>query len=289
MSNDQNKHEDDENVIHFPELGKRDSLRKQKKNETKRAEQDIENARKEQERLEDEYRRQYRAEHSARNRLKSALNNGANDKYNNDNFINWDRIPPFTGGIIVCFVLVHIATSFLLDDIQRFSIVLHYGFTPGFYTGALPWSWSALIAPFTTLIMHGGWTHLIFNSIMMLAMGVFFERQFGARRTAIFFLLSGMAGNLAFFILSPAITAPVIGASGAISGLFGATFLMMQSSGMAGLEAQRRGPLPFILIWLCIIVGFGMISADTAWQSHLGGFLGGIGFFHLFRTGKIKL
>ena len=119
-------------------------------------------------------------------------------------------------------------------------------------------------------------------------MGVFFERQFGARRTFMFFLICGMAGNLTYFILNPALITPVIGASGAISGLFGAAFIMMTALGMAGPEAQKRGPLPFILLWVSIIVVFGMISADTAWQSHLGGFLGGVGFFQLWRKGKIR-
>lgn len=274
--------EDEGKIIYFPERDQRAQLAKRKKREEKESNKED----KERERIEEEYRRQYQQERAARARLQGKIAQvSASGK---QPFINWDRIPPFTRTIIAVFLIVHLATSFLITDIERASLVMHFGFVPAYYTGVLPWNWSALAAPFTTLFLHGGWMHLLVNSIMMMAMGVFFERQFGAKRTLLFFLLCGMAGNLVYFILNPALTTPVIGASGAISGLFGATMLMMTSSGLAGPEAQKRGPAPFILLWISIIVVFGMLSEDTAWQSHLGGFLGGLGFFHLWRTGKIR-
>ncbi len=286
MSDDKNNNNEDDKIIHFPVGKEREMHIKRKKSAEKSAIKENEKQRKERERLEEEYRRQYREEQAARARLQSKIaQNSASGK---QPFINWDRIPPFTRVIIGVFLVVQLAMSFLIDDATRIYIISHYGFVPAYYSGAIPWSWSALIAPFSTMILHGGWLHVLVNSVMMMAMGVFFERQFGARRTLIFFLLCGMAGNLVYFILNPALTAPVIGASGAISGLFGAAMMMMTSSGMAGEQAQKRGPVHFILLWITIIVVFGMISADTAWQSHLGGFLGGIGLFQLWRNGKIR-
>ena len=278
MSDKDNKN-NEEKVIRFPEKGERAQITKRKKREEKEAAQ-------EQERLEEEYRLQYQKERAARARMQSKIaQSSASGK---QSFINWDRIPPFTRAAIGVFLIVHIIISFAISNEQNFYIIQNFGFVPAYYTGNLPWQWGALLGPFTTLFLHGGWMHVLVNSVMMMAMGVFFERQFGAKRTFIFFILCGMAGNLIYFVLNPALATPVVGASGAISGLFGATMMMMTSSGMAGPEAQKRGPMPFILLWITIIVVFGMISADTAWQSHLGGFLGGIGLFQMWRKGKIR-
>ena len=281
MSDEENNNDqDDKKVIHFPEMDERAKLAERKKREKKETEKE----RKEREALEETYRRQYQNERAARARLQSKIaQNSASGK---QPFINWDRIPPFTRSAIALFLIVHIIISFLVSDAEYLKYSL--GFIPAYYTGVLPWSWSALIGPFTTLIIHDSWMHLLINSVMMMIMGIFFERQFGAKRTLIFFLLCGMAGNLTYFILDPTLKAPVIGASGAISGLFGATMMIITTSGMAGPEAQKRGPVSFILIWICIIVVLGMISADTAWQAHLGGFLGGVGLFQLWRKGKIR-
>lgn len=283
MSDKSNGKPEDKNVIHFPELEKRQRAEKLKK---KAAQKPKNTKNKDQERLENEYREQYRKEQATKARMQT--NMARNSAAGKQPFINWDKIPPFTRCAIALFFIIHLASTLLLDDAQRIELFMYFGFVPAYYTGAIDWSWSALIAPFTTMIIHGSWMHLLVNSVMMMAMGVFFERQFGARIALIFFIFCGMAGNLAYFILNPDTSAPVVGASGAISGLFAAALLMMNLSGMAGPQAQKRGPFPFILLWITIMISIGMISADTAWQSHLGGFLGGLGLFQLWRKGKVR-
>lgn len=204
-------------------------------------------------------------------------------------FINWNKVPPFSRIILISLIVIHATVSFGLDDFQTMWVVHHYGFTPAFYTGAIPWSWSALIAPVTTLFLHGDWMHLMFNIIMLMAMGVFCERQFGAKVTALVFIMCGMAGNLVYFALNPTLNIPVIGASGAISGLFAVSLMFMIESGHMGPDIQKKGPLPFILLWSTIIIAVGLLVAGTAWQSHLGGFLGGIALVQLQKKNIIKL
>ena len=282
-SKDEDVNTDTENLLYFPELEKRNKRAKNKKKEEAKLSK---KGNKEQEKLEDEYRRQYRAEQASRAKMQAGMaRHSASGK---TPFINWDKIPPFTRVAVIAFVLIHLVTTFLIDDAQRVVLYMNFGFVPAYYSGAIPWVWSALIAPFTTALLHGGWMHLLTNCVMMAAMGVFFERQFGLRITLIFFVFSLMSGNLVYFILNPAATTPVIGASGAISGLFGAVILMMNFSGIAGAQAQKRGPFPFILLWVTVMIVVGLISSDTAWQSHLGGFLGGIGLFQLWRKGKVR-
>ncbi len=286
MSNN-NNNDDDDKIIKFPVGREREQFIKRKNREEKSILKETEKQHKERKKLEEEYRQQYKKEQAARARLQGKM--ALNHTTGKQSFINWDKIPLFTRSIIAIFILIQTTMSFLIDDAMRLYIISHYGFVPAYYSGTISWSWSAIIAPFTTMIIHGGWIHVLVNSIMMVAMGVLFERQFGAKRTLIFFLLCGMAGNLIYFILNPGLTTPVIGASGAISGLFGAAVMMMNSGTMATrYGAPNKGALHFILLWISIIVVFGMLSADTAWQSHLGGFLGGVGLFQLWRTGKIR-
>ncbi len=204
-------------------------------------------------------------------------------------FMNWDKIPLFTRAMLGVLIAIHVIITFGLNDTQTLWLIESFGFTPALYSGAIPWSWSAVIAPITSLFIHGSWMHLIFNIVMMMAMGVFCERQFGAKITLIIFLLCGIAGNLVYFALSPNLIIPVIGASGAISGLFAVAFMFMIESGQMGPQIQRRGPLPLILLWSTIIIGVGFISTDTAWQSHLGGFFSGITLVQLQKKGIIKL
>ena len=261
--------EDNGKVLYFPELEKRQKqARKKQKQEAK--------VMRKQEKIEKEYRREYRMSHQGSASGKKP-------------FINWDKIPLFSRIIVISIVAAHLITAFMLDDAQRLALYMNFGFVPAYYSGTIPWSWAALIAPFTTAFLHHGWMHILTNTVMMMAMGIFFERQFGARITLIFFVFSLLCGDLAYFILNPATTTPVIGASGAISGLFGGVILMMNFSGLAGPKAQKRGPFPIILLWISVMIAVGMISSDTAWQAHLGGFLGGIALFQLWRKGKVRL
>ncbi len=226
---------------------------------------------------EEEIRKQYREEQKAAKKAQKIP------------LVNWDKIPFFARILLTIIISIHVLISFGLDDLQRIWLFENLGFTPAYYSGVYEWNWNPILAPVTTLFLHGSWMHLLFNIIMLMAMGIFCERQFGAKTTAIIFMLSGMAGNILYFILTPTTTIPVIGASGAISGLFAVSLMFMIENGHMGPEMQRRGPLPFILLWSTIIIALGFISAGTAWQSHLGGFLCGITLVQMQKKGWIRL
>ncbi|MGH1376108.1 MAG: rhomboid family intramembrane serine protease [Alphaproteobacteria bacterium] len=271
---------DDKDIIHFPNAKNRKDRDKNKKRDDK---EDVKKQR-EQDNMEEYYRSQYRAQR-AKDLSQSAQKSASSSK----GMINWDKIPPFTRTIAALCLIVQIAMSFIITDIQKLYLIFHYGFTPGFYTGEIAWGWSALAAPFTTMIMHSDWMHLAFNLLMMVAMCGFFERIYGTKRTITFFILCGMAGNLTYFILSPGSHAPVIGASGALSGIFAVMIFTMIEHGMVRPEAQKRGPIPFIILWTVIIVAFGLLGQNISWQSHLGGFYGGIALFHLWKKNIIHI
>lgn len=192
------------------------------------------------------------------------------------------NIPPVTKYMLVAFLLVHVITNGLLDDRTQYEIFRSFGFVPGYYTGALPFGWEALIGPLTFTFLHGSWTHILLNGFMMMAFGTGVERWMGGKRLFVFFMLCNLCAALAQFVFDPFSPAPVIGASGGLSGLFAAVLLMMQKEQGLG-AGNRHGILPFILLWIAISVIFGLIGgpgqSSIAWAAHIGGFLAGFVLF----------
>ena len=73
----------------------------------------------------------------------------------------------------------------------------------------------------TSMFLHGSWLHLLGNMWFLLLFGNNIEDSMGHLRFAIFYLLSGVAAALAQVLLDPAASVPMVGASGAISGVMG--------------------------------------------------------------------
>lgn len=294
---DQDKKEeekDDTKIIHFPELEKRDTVAKSLKAAREKREKEEHEAReksaREQQRRANTY---YSADteknpHPAMLRARSTLND-AKKSGAKEPFVNWDKVPPFTRVILGLIIVVHIAMAFLIDQSTRLELTYTFSLVPARFTGELPWEAVFFLTPITSLLIHGSWFHLGMNGAMMLITGVFFERQFGAKSTLMVFIACGIAGHLACIGLNPYAQSAIIGASGAINGLFALTFMLMIHQGMMGPVLQAEGPKRFIFLWLAIIVGVGLLSENISWQSHLGGFLCGIGIFYLWKQGKIKL
>ncbi|QQG36780.1 MAG: rhomboid family intramembrane serine protease [Micavibrio aeruginosavorus] len=188
------------------------------------------------------------------------------------------KLPPVTKFMLLAFLGVHLITDVVMSPNQQFWAFAHFGFIPAYYSGQLPFSWAALAGPLTFTFLHGGWTHIILNGLMIMAFGAGVEKWMGGKRFLVFFMLCNLFAALAQFVFSPGSTAPVIGASGGLSGLFAAVLIMMQMQGAIG-QGSRYGILPFIVLWIVISAIFGMMGApgggNVAWAAHIGGFLAG--------------
>ncbi len=196
------------------------------------------------------------------------------------------NIPPMTKAMLAVLVAVQFLCSVVLDPAAREDVYEHLGFVPGAFTGHAPFTMLDLLTPFTYMLLHGGWIHLAMNGLMLMAFGSGVERWMGPRRLLIFCLLSGIIAAAAQLALDPASTDPVIGASGALSGLFAAVMVMMnRMRANAGLPTTRM--MPFIILWIVLTAGSGMIGMpngnDVAWAAHIGGFLGGFVILRLMR------
>lgn len=105
--------------------------------------------------------------------------------------------------------------------------------------------------------------HILFNGYSLLILGTLVERLIGPGRFVTLFLLSGFGGYVLVFLLSPF---AVLGASGAIFGLFGALFVIQRSFGGANTQL-------LIVLGLNLVMGF--IVPGISWQAHIGGLITG--------------
>jgi len=188
-------------------------------------------------------------------------------------------------------------------------LIRYYGVLNG---GAKVWTLA------TYALLHGSWSHVIFNCIWLLAFGPPVARRFGAVRFLLFFVVTAVAGALAQWAYSPMEFTPLIGASAADSGLMAAaarfmfqpgaplSILSQFGGGSSGppvdppavsLRAvlSDRGVLIFIAVWMVTNFLFGAgaqtlgaSEAPVAWIAHVGGFVAGLLLFPWFDRGQLR-
>lgn len=114
---------------------------------------------------------------------------------------------------------------------------------------------------FTALLVHGGILHLALNMLALYVLGRSLEPLLGMWRYLALYVLSGVGGSVAVALISPG--TPVVGASGAIFGLFGAILVIGRQLGQ-----NITGIL--VILGLNLVVGF-IPGMGIAWQAHIGG------------------
>jgi len=142
----------------------------------------------------------------------------------------------------------------------------------------------------TAIFLHGGWGHVLANTAFILAFGAPVSRKMGtgpagALAYLLFFLLCGVIGNLVFGALHPKEVEPLVGASGAGSGLMAAASLLLT-------PGRRLAPLfsrPVLVMAGAFLIGNVVIAftgwapgaggAQVAWEAHLGGYAAGLILF----------
>jgi len=130
--------------------------------------------------------------------------------------------------------------------------------------------WWRLLTP---MVLHGGVLHLLFNSWALYALGTGAEAAFGARRFLAIYLLAGIAGNMASYLVSADRLS--VGASGAIFGLLGALAArIFAARSVLGREATKMqfGQIGS-MIAINLVFGFAVPNIDNA--AHIGGLLVG--------------
>lgn len=116
----------------------------------------------------------------------------------------------------------------------------------------------------TMAFVHANPLHIIFNMWALLVTGPAIEAILGRLRFLALFLLATLGGAVAVLLIAP--TMPlVLGASGAIFGLFGATFIIMRGLG-------QNPTMLVVVIVVNLVIGF-LPGMNVAWQAHIGGLI----------------
>ncbi len=188
------------------------------------------------------------------------------------------NLPPLTLWTLVSFIAIMAVMSFGPGDVMA-PIGYMLAFVPARFTDAEYWTPVALVTPVTHLFLHGGWLHVAMNGLMLMAFGSAAEKTLGAKRAALLFLGSGLCGALAQFAFEPHTLVPMVGASGALSGLFAAVILRLQKAGQ--MPVGRYGIWGVAALWIGLSlltagVGSAIGLGNVAWAAHAGGFIGGI-------------
>jgi membrane associated rhomboid family serine protease len=117
----------------------------------------------------------------------------------------------------------------------------------------------------TSTFLHSGITHILFNMFALFVVGPPLEIWLGRLRFGALYLLSALGGSVLVYLLSP-LNVPTVGASGAVFGLFAATFVVAKK-----VNVDIRWVVIMIVINLVITFTVPSIS----WQGHLGGLVTG--------------
>jgi len=204
--------------------------------------------------------------------------------------------PWATWGIILLNIIVFFLEGATLNDSGNPVIVINYGLTPATLTQ--PGTLFSLIPVDVTLVtymfLHADILHLFGNMIFLFVFGDDIEEAMGSLRFVVFYLACGIVGALFYLASTPQSSIPLIGASGACSGVI-AAYLMLRPC------AKIRVLLFFFVTkldafwvlgsWALIQIYQLASKADdeVAYWCHIGGFVTGAALFPLMRLPGVEL
>jgi membrane associated rhomboid family serine protease len=198
--------------------------------------------------------------------------------------------------------LVELALS--AESLDRFMYL--GGFVPALFSappeGGIGWIINRAIPIFTYMFLHGGWMHFLGNMWFLWLFGDNVEDRLGRPRFLLFYLACGVAAALAQFALAPGSGIPPVGASGAISGVMGAYFLLYPGARIVTLipviifiQMVEIPAFVFLGIWFLMqfFSGTRDLAASAgntggiAFWAHIGGFIAGMLLLRAFTPRRL--
>ena len=193
------------------------------------------------------------------------------------------KTPWVTYSIVAANVLIHFlgtwTTNFVISD----RVARTFGFDPASFGNP-----SAIPTLITSMFFHGDLLHLFGNMIFLLVFGRRVENQLETANFLTFYLATGISACLAHMLMEPDSSSPLIGASGAISGVLGAFFIcnptaritLVLDPALIYLLRRLTIRLPawvFLPVWFFLQISLGLKphGANVAFWAHVGGFLPG--------------
>jgi membrane associated rhomboid family serine protease len=227
------------------------------------------------------------------------------------------RTPYVTYTLIALNVLAWVFIQGAGSPMAVARAVCDLGLIPGRLTGAVPAGTafpigeglacvtepgSHIVNLFTSMFLHGSWLHLLGNMWFLWLFGNNVEDSMGRARFILFYLACGIAAALLQVFISPRSVLPMVGASGAISGVMGAYLVLYPRVRVYAIVPIGIIPLSIALpAWTMLIYWFGMQflgglvgrmgeeRGGVAFWAHIGGFVAGVVLVKLLaRDGDVE-
>ena len=204
---------------------------------------------------------------------------------------NPSRIIPFINwGLIIACVAAFIwqtssGVSFFESTLFEFGIVPHKNL-----------SGEARYSIVTNIFLHGGWSHLLGNMLFLFIFGDNIEDRLGHIRYIIFYLVCGVTASIIWMATALNSPYPAVGASGAISGVLGAYFVLYPRARIKTLmsfgyfiRVTRVPAWVMIGMWFVyqLLLAFIPLNTGVAYWAHVGGFVVGWIIARLFKPREI--
>lgn len=177
--------------------------------------------------------------------------------------------PPVTIRLAATLVIMHLALVVAPTGIAQ-TVQYWLAFIPAAFALGEPRIWTVV----TYALLHANLFHVLVNAAMLMALGSYVERAVGGWTYLLIFVLCTAGGAVAFWLLGNGI---MIGASGGVTGLLGATAVLIYRRRFVDPRAQSI----FALVAIVLALNFGMAlfgGGGIAWQAHLGGLAAGVAY-----------
>jgi len=222
-----------------------------------------------------------------------------------------ETFPFVTLGLVALNVLVFLYQASVGvggDPRAAEAVVFEFGATPCRLTGACgaPGDFPSPVATiFTSMFLHGGLLHVGGNMLYLWIFGENVEDTLGHARYLALYLLAGVTAAASQVAVHPRSSVPMIGASGAVSGVLGAYILLFPFASVHMLlifgffaRVVRWPALVVLGFWIVLQALSGILTfsraawgggeaGGTAWFAHIGGFLSGMALLFLMRPRRV--
>ena len=197
--------------------------------------------------------------------------------------------------IVICIIIWFWQSGLSYQDNN--TVIINFGLTPKVFLSGPLLSFFTL---FTSMFMHGGFMHLAGNMLYLWIFGDNIEGALGHFRFVIFYFLCGTAAAFTQILSAPDSTIPMIGASGAVSGVLGA-YLIFYPRARIRTFVFLGIFITFLRLPAVLLLGFWILgqvisavisnpgSPGVAWFAHLGGFFMGMLLAPLLKKPNISI
>ena len=191
------------------------------------------------------------------------------------------RFQYVTVAIIILNIAIFLITGGASSDAVLASFEGNFGVVPLelLHSQSATGSIAEPLTLITYQFMHGGWMHLLGNMIFLWVFADNIEDAFGYIGFILFYLICGVIGGLTHVLMLPTSDGPLVGASGALSGVL-ASYLVLYPRARVWILLFLRIPVPvpafFVLGGWFLLQLLSLTTAtsadEVAWWAHIGGF-----------------